>query len=330
MSYIGTKDYLLEVAKRNIEGSTAYRQFGFNSNIGTTLEDITDSGIAVIDMPLTALAMDVVSSSASDYGSLLTSGTATAGGTSTILYDTTKDFVALGVVAGDLVLNDTQGQFGNIKTVATTSLTMETPLDNGFTWATSDAYRIVDKSAGGVGAQVVEAHGLDGDFNEIEEFIITNGTTKVSTVHNYRRINNFHSIFAGTGITVGNIDISQTATPTKIMDRIGAGGNMSLQAFFTIPLGKTGYITDWGAGSDGSKPIRFILRATANYSDRRNIPDIFHFQDIILSDGAQSNKTFPVPLRCPEKVSIKVSGIVTGSGTGVGGASFGLILVDND
>ena len=164
---------------------------------------------------------------------------------------------------------------------------------------------------------------------KIEEFVILNGTTPVATVNNYLRVNNFHVMFAN-GITVsaGNIDIRQVATPANIMDRIGIGGNMSLQAFYTVPLGKTAYITDWSAGSDGTKAVRFILGATADFSDRSYLPNIFHFQDIIMSDGGPGVSAFPQPLKCPQKSSIKISGNALSTTSG-GAASFGFILIDN-
>ncbi len=321
--------YGIDVAEGNISGTSGLRQVGFNPTIGTSLEDITESGLNVVPMPDTALAMEVVSSSASDNGSIASSGTAT-GGSATTLIDTGATFVSDGIVAGDFVMNDTDVAHALVLTVdSETQITFEENLSLDNTFTNGDAYRIADKSAGGTGAQVMGVSALDGSFGEIEEFIVTNGTTEVPVVNDQLRTNNFRALFLGSnGVSVGNVDLRQVATPSNIMDRVAAGGNMSLQTYFTIPSGKTGYITDWNAGSDGTRAIRFILRATCELISRVHIKGVFHFQDVIVSDGAGGSHLFATPLKCPERVTIKVSGNSTG-GTGTGGGGFGLDLKDN-
>ena len=322
------KDYMFEISKGNIENNTNYRQFGYRSSIPTTLSDITESGVTSVNMPTTALAMEVVSSSASDAGVLLVSGTAT-GGSTTTLVDSAATFISSGVVAGDFVMNDTCGAFAIVLTIESENkIIFADPLSSNCKFDVGDSYRIADKSAGGVGGQVVEIHGLNKYWEEIEEFVITDGTTPVSTVHEYLRINNFHTMFAGAALSVGDIDVRQVLTPANIMDRIGAGGNMSLQALYTVPAGYTAYITDWSAGSDGTKAVRFILRATTDFSDRNYLPYVFHFQDVIMSDGSGGQHIFRTPLKCPAKSSIKISGNALSTTSG-GACGFGFVLIKN-
>lgn len=320
------ENYGLSVQRGAIPGEMGYRSLGYNDSIGTTLEDITTSGMTVINIPSSAVAMECISDNAADTGVVLVSGTAT-GGSSTTLVDTGANFVASGVVAGDYVFNDTEGCFAVVATVATTTLTFADPLscDGGFT--AGDAYRVGDVSAGGTGANVMEIHGILNDWTEAKEYIFLNGGTAVATVNNYRVINTYHVMMVGTnGVSVGNVDVREVATPANIANQVAAGGNMSLQTFYMVPSGYTAYITDWSAGSDGTKAVRFILRATVDYLDRAYVPGAFHFQDIIVTDGSDTAHVLTLPLKCPAKSVIKISGNAVG-GNGAGGASFGFDLI---
>ena len=82
---------------------------------------------------------------------MITSGTSTGGSTTTLI-DTGKNFVTLGVVAGDFVLNDADVSLGTVVTIdSATQITFQpTAL---LTYAIK-AYRIA--RAGGTGAAVLE------------------------------------------------------------------------------------------------------------------------------------------------------------------------------
>ncbi len=322
-------DFKAQISKGEVAGHENFRALGYNSSIGATLEDITESGIDV-PLPNTARGLEVLSSAAADAGVLLSSGTAT-GGSATTLVDSGADFVTDGIAAGDLVLNDEDGSTAIVLTVDDlNTLTFTTPLPNGDIFDSGDAYRLVDDSAGGVGAKVVEVHALDSNFDPFDEFVILNGITPVGMVSSAIRINNFHSMFVGVagGVSSGNIDVREIAVPANIMNRIGAGGNMTLQCFHTVPNGKVMFITDWSAGSSGNKPIRMILRATVDFSDRAYLPGVFQFQDIIIAQDGTTAKEFPLPLRVPCTADVKVSANIIGAGIGEGSASFGFWLED--
>lgn len=297
----------------------SYTAFGYDSAIPTTITDVSGRAANVI-VPTAAILMEVVSSSANDAGTIVTSGTST-GGTTTTLIDTGKDFVALGVVAGDYVLNDTDVQLGFVVSRdSATQLTVQptTPL----TYALK-AYRIVREAS--TGTAVVEHHGLDANWAESSEFFVMNGVTPVSGTKAMLRSNNFHAMSKGSaGAPVGNISLRDDATGAVTYNSIQAGLNMSLQCHYTVPAGKTGFITAWHAGSAGNKPVRTFLRATADFHDRALLPGVFHVSDVILTSDGDVEHTFTLPKKFPEKCDIKISSATIGAGTSEVGCGFEL------
>ena len=178
-----------------------------------------------------------------------------------------------------------------------------------------------DDISTGTGIRTLEIHGLNSSYDEIEETIIMNGITPVTTINQYIRINDFHSITVGSvGVAVGNIIIRASGGGTTY-NKITADGNRSLQCHYTIPNNKVGYLTSWSGGSSGNKPIRLILRATAHGPERVLIPGVYHFQSILISN----NGTIPfnnIIMKFPAKCDIKVSGSIIGAGTGEATAEF--------
>lgn len=302
------------------------RQLGYNSNISTTLEDVTETGMTIIPEPAAALAMQLASDSASDTGVVSVDRSATGGSANTLI-DSGATFVTDLVAPGDFVINDTKHSYSKVLTVdSETEITLELDLSLANIFENGDNYRIVDLSAGGTGAQVSEIHGVDDDWAVVEEFVVLNGATPVACVHNYLRINNLHHMFVGSDtFGAGDVDLVQTATPANIMDRVSAGGNKSLQAYYAVPLGQMVRLTDWSAGSDGTKAVRFILTGTADYGNRANTLGVYHFQDIIVSDGASGDLPFTLDMEFPEKTTIKVSANAVG-GNGAGSVSFGFSI----
>ena len=294
------------------------RGFGFNNTISTTMEDITESGAVNIPLPATAIAMEVISSNAQDVGTVLSSGTSTGGSTSTLI-DSGATFVSDGVVAGDVVLNDTDTKIGTITTVDSEIQVTVVPTSS-ITYS-GKAYRIV--TAAGTGASVMECHNLDGNFDDIEEFVVLNGTTGVALASNVLRTNNFHVEAVGSGgVAVGNIDLQNSGGGT-IYNRVPAGGNMTSQCQFTVKAGFDMFITDWLPSSSGAKPIQFFLRVESDYTDQIYLPGVFQFHDTIIVADNGVPTVYPLPIRVPPKATVKVSGKALGGAGGVGASSFG-------
>jgi hypothetical protein len=180
-------------------------------------------------------------------------------------------------------------------------------------------------TAAGAGAQLIEIHGLDANWNEVNEIITMNGIAAVTTVNNYIRINGAHVVRAGAnGVATGPILISNGATEYY---RIGTGSNTSQQALFTIPQGKIGYITSWSGGATG-KETRLILRLTCDHYKSLLLP-VFITHGIMVSSSGTTIRHFNIPIKCPAKCDIKISANTTLAG-GTASAEFRLWLEDEE
>jgi hypothetical protein len=313
-----------QIAKGGIAGHESYTAFGYDSAIPTTITDISGRSVNVI-VPTTAILMEVVSSSANDAGTLVTSGTST-GGTTTTIIDTGKNFITLGVLAGDFLLNDTDVALGIVVTIdSATQITFE-PV-SVFSYATPKAYRIVRTTS--TGAAIVEHHGLDSNWNENSEFFVMNGLTPVSSTKTFIRSNNFHAMTRGTaGTPIGNISLRDDATGAITYNYIAAGLNMSLQCHYSVPAGKVMFIPSWHAGSVGNKPSRSLLRATADFHDRALIPGVFHVNSVLMHSNGTVERKFELPKRFPAKCDVKISSNTIGAGTSEIGCGFEFWIED--
>lgn len=189
-----------------------------------------------------------------------------------------------------------------------------------------------DKMVVGTGVRQIKIHGLDANFNEINEVLNISGTAAVQTTLQYKRINAMHASLVGSygNVAVGNIDIRGIGG-TPIYSRIGAGGNMSLQAHFTVPAGHDAYVMEWAAGASSVNTAsgRVLLRATADWNPgiRQRLEGVYLFQDVLTASNESSSRTLRAPRAVPPMADIKISGQrLSGVGTLVISASFTLFL----
>lgn len=107
---------------------------------------------------------------------------------------------------------------------------------------------VVTDNSTGVGARTIRIKGLDENYKEIEEDVVMNGTTVVSTANSYLRINTVEVLTAGTKKSnEGNITVDNSvggATTAAIPAKAG----QSQSTVRTIPAGKKGYITRFYSG----------------------------------------------------------------------------------
>ena len=311
---VSSMPYLFDIAEGNVPNHETWTKIGYNSALSSSWEDMWQVGGAYV-YPTAEMQMEVVSTSAQDAGSINFSGTST-GGSTTSLVDTGKDFTAgaTAVVVGDIVLLDNLSSFGVVTAVAATTLTIGGAFCGGASGA-STAYRVVDVSAGGTGAQVLRYKGLDGDYNEIDEFVIPNGTSVVTTTRtDIFRINSWRCIAAGTDkACAGTVDIRNLAD-TPIYSRMVAGDTRARNINYTVPLGKVLFVTSvtFSAGSTVSgRPVRMVTRATYDPSLNCSLPTMGLFQpftEVIVEDSAIT-RTLEIPTKLPEKTDLKVSAI---------------------
>ena len=88
-------------------------------------------------------------------------------------------------------------------------------------------------------ATFILINGLDANYNQISETIKLNGTTAVTTVKSYLRIN---SMSVTTGAPTGNITLKDTSD-TTLYAEILAGNGRTLMGIYTVPAGYTFYLS---------------------------------------------------------------------------------------
>ena len=178
-----------------------------------------------------------------------------------------------------------------------------------------------DGNPAGTGVQTVDIEYLDNTYTERSETVTLNGTGWVdTTATNIFRIQSLHTHAVGAlGYAAGIITIVDKATRAIVYDQIDAGYNRSFRCQWTVPTGKTAYISAWGAGaaSGAAKSGEFILKTMSRDGV---LLSFFMGQDILqLQDGSQ-NKEMSSPIVVPATASIKIS--VKGTGTLIASAFF--------
>jgi hypothetical protein len=258
--YKTAKGYLssinaLTIAQYNVSGMKHVNKFGRNPDVDAA-EDIWDGGGLWVP-PTAARTHALVSSSAQDDGSVLSTGTADATSSTTILYDAAADFSGDGVAKGDVVLNDTNMDHSLVVSVDdANTLTIETTHHANWNerqsttvgFNTGDTYRVVEPDGAATGATVVHLYGLDSNFDEAQEFVVLNGAVGVNTIRTYWRVFRMHTDGAD-GRTTNNVGIitATAAVDGTVTAQINAANGQTLMAIYTCPNGYTCYITDFSA-----------------------------------------------------------------------------------
>lgn len=186
-----------------------------------------------------------------------------------------------------------------------------------------------DDGAGNDGAQTITVQGLDNNFNLIEETITVNGAASTAS---FLRV--YRAFVATAGVLTtndGNILISTAAagagTVLADIGVIGGGQTTGLGqtqlALYTIPAGKTGYLTTWNVGvapMNNAVTVTLLARELDGGAP-------FRTRDIMDIVGGYTTQNYSIPLRFPAKTDIEVRG--TGDTGSVISSSFDIILVDN-
>lgn len=182
----------------------------------------------------------------------------------------------------------------------------------------------------GTGARTVTVQGLDTDYNVVEETLSVNNTEG-----SVEFIRVFRAFVATAGSLTTNDDIIEistgaggTGTVLATIGKIGTGTTFGLGqtqlALYTIPAGKTGYLTNWQVGG-GTYNDSITATLLARELDGATVP--FRTRDIMDVPGGFHTRNYNVPYRFPEKTDIEVRAIAsTGS---IVSSSFDIILVNN-
>lgn len=320
-----TRSYLQAIAEGDISNHTLWSKIGYapgmTANVNT---DVWSYSLVqpVYVYPTAAMGMEVLSSNnTNDIATVIHTGTST-GGTTTSLISTGENFLTTTAV-GDCIVLDKSGtnpEYGFITAVVSdTELTVAGGFSMGGT-GSGRVYSIIDESAR-TGAHVVEVSYLDGLYVEKREIILLNGTTVVPTVNvDLFRINSFRVIAAGTNkVPSGNLSIRHLSD-TPVYSYISAGFNRARNIMYTVPAGKTLYVTHFacGYGTTGNankEYARITTRANVDPTTKFRTDSMFYpFTDSLLQNTTV-DITLDAPTKLPAKTDIKVS--VVASVTGV-------------
>jgi hypothetical protein len=173
------------------------------------------------------------------------------------------------------------------------------------------------------GARTLEIQGLDINYNEIGEIVTLNGTADVETQNSYLRV--YRMIVRTAGATGSNVGtITATAqVDTTVSAQITIGKNQTLMSVFTIPAGKTGYVTNvfgsMGVKQAGSVDFEFLVRPFG---------EVFQVKLQISTAAYVQHKFSPYSV-VTEKSDLKVRADVSANGSNTSAGYSIILVVDN-
>lgn len=188
-----------------------------------------------------------------------------------------KDYglqVSQGLVSGTTAFS----KFGRNGAVSTTSV----PICMAGVYSTptaATALELLSSSASdtsaGSGAREVTVIGLDSNWAEVTQTVVTNGTTPVALATNLIRLYRAYVSSSGTygtqsaGSHVGTITIRSVsgATTWATIDVVNSfPQGQTLIGAYTVPAGYTLYLNEWSISVDSTKPatVEFFTRANAD------------------------------------------------------------------
>ena len=182
-------------------------------------------------------------------------------------------------------------------------------------------------SATGTGARTVEIQGLDANHNLVYETLTVGGG---AGTQEFLRIFRAKVVTAGTsGINEGTISITSSDTSTELaqigFDGSGsnaAGRGQTFMALYTVPAGKTAYLTQWtvGCGKQNTDAVATFLA--------RPEGGAWNAKDIITVSATTYAKDYKIPLQFTEKTDIEIRAYSTTNNSLVS-STFNLLLIDN-
>ncbi len=168
-----------------------------------------------------------------------------------------------GVSVGRIIASDT-----NVNSVESDIWNGDT--DTNLIWATAeDTLDIVSDSVlddvGSTGAINVRIDGLDSAFLEISETINLDGTTPVTTVNEFARINRILIVDVGTygGSNIGTIDATFTSSG-NLQARILPSYGLSQKSHYTLPANHVGIIRNTVVTVESNRVINFNMMFRSN------------------------------------------------------------------
>jgi hypothetical protein len=186
-----------------------------------------------------------------------------------------------------------------------------------------------DDAAAGIGARTITLYGLDANFVEQSETLTLTGTTPVDTPTNtYIRLDRAIVKSAGTNDSnVGDITIRQKTTTANVFCLVEINHNQSMNAAYTIPAGKIGFVVDFHS-SITSKSANTNLKARGV---ARPFGEVFQVKEewgLHTSGSSWLSRTYVLPSGpFPAKSDMFIQADTDSNNTSVAGG-FGIILIE--
>ena len=162
----------------------------------------------------------------------------------------------------------------------------------------------------GTGIHTVTLYYLDGSGAEKSVDITLNGTAPVATsVSDIYRVNNMRAKVCGTGgSAAGTITLSEHGGTTYKYGYIAAGQTRMRQCVYTVPAGKTLYITSISFSIGGAAATKTAVFTTvAKYDNKASVARDFFipYNEVVLEDAAY-HRELEVPTKLPAGTDLKV------------------------
>jgi hypothetical protein len=163
----------------------------------------------------------------------------------------------------------------------------------------------VSSDDAGATCQVV-INGLDANYAPIDEIVTVTGQTPVTTANSYLRIQNAYvianpttqNLYIGTGTVTSGV-------PATVYERIFDGHNRTESGRYTVPAGRTFYITH-GTISHGSDSLNAFITGRLIY---RLLGLPFQSAAIVNLNNKFIDFWFDYPIALPEKSDIETRAI---------------------
>jgi hypothetical protein len=150
--------------------------------------------------------------------------------------------------------------------------------------------------------------GLDANFLPLVETISLNGTTDVVTTGLFIRMDR---MIYQDGANAGNISAKIGAADGDTVSYIGIGDNQTLQAFYTVPANKVGYLVMYTAGS-GKNDDATIDLYVKKFGDTS-----FLLQSQMDVYQNTSSNSFAVPIKLSPKTDVDFRAITSSANSKV-------------
>lgn len=170
-----------------------------------------------------------------------------------------------------------------------------------YEYPSSEIQMTVSSDDAAATCQVV-INGLDANYVSIDEIVTVTGQTPVTTANSYLRIQNAYvianpttqNIYIGTGTVTSGV-------PATVYERIFDGHNRTESGRYTVPAGRTFYVTH-GTISHGSDSLNAFITGRLIY----RLPGLpFQSAAIVNLNNKFIDFWFDFPIALPEKSDIE-------------------------